>query len=420
MRIIEVEKKPLFFEEEKLSPEEKKYRSAVALMESVDCVTRFETAVDSQNSAAVLFESLGDYKDSRERAIKCKKKAVDIREKGMENAYRETVAMQEAAKSAIDYRTVISEFERFGEYKDSTERIALCQKAIKRLANLQAWKNRGVVVLVLAAFALIFWISPAKPYTKGIIRMKQEHYATAIKNFKQSGNFLNADNMKKKCRYQQALKAYAAGNEERAMMLCRLANGRADADELLTRLEIKRLREAKQGDRVLFGSRTWQVLRTDGKQCTLLQIGIFRQQIFAKKTNNWPDAYLRKWLNQTYKSKVLNQKERLLLQQICNDSKGEKMDKLYLLSYEEYEHYREQLPAQVMVPKTQTGNQDNPLTEDEEWETGDWWLRSAGSDSAKACYVDSQGVEHPDGDITQKMGVVPVIQILLDETLLEK
>ena len=54
-------------EEEELTPEEQRYRSAAELMESVDCVARYERAVISLNAAADLFDKLVDYKDSRNR-----------------------------------------------------------------------------------------------------------------------------------------------------------------------------------------------------------------------------------------------------------------------------------------------------------------------------------------------------------------
>ena len=52
---------------EKLSKEENLYRSAVSLMEAVDCISRFERVVYSLNDAANKFDKLDGYKDSAER-----------------------------------------------------------------------------------------------------------------------------------------------------------------------------------------------------------------------------------------------------------------------------------------------------------------------------------------------------------------
>ena len=280
MRIIEVEKKPLFFEEEKLSPEEKKYRSAVKLMESVDCVVRFETAVESLNSAAALFDELGDYKESAQKSRICREQAKQQQETGIKEAYQEALNLSDTAKTKADYRTVISEFERFPDYKDSGERIAASKKALRKIANRQAWRNRGIAVLLLAVFVAVFWLSPAKPYTKGLIRMEQGHYSTALLHFKKAGHFLNADAMKKRCYSKQAQNAYEKGDIKRAMQLCRRAEGRADADLLVTKIEIENISAKKAGDMVVFGKGIWQVLEADGSKRLLLYSGIVHNRVF--------------------------------------------------------------------------------------------------------------------------------------------
>lgn len=415
MRVIEVEKKPLFFEEEKLSPEEKQYRDAVGLMESVDCVTRFERAVASLDIAAAQFEGLGSYKDSAERAKACKKEAESIRDAGIRETYDEAVKLLGNAKTKIDYRTAIAEFERIPDYKDSRERMEECKSILRRIANRQAWMGRGVVVLVLAVLAAIFWISPAKPFTKGLIRMKQGHYSMAINHFKEAGNFLNADSMRKKCRYKQAVKAYGAGNANRAMRLCRMADGRADADLLLARIEIEKIRGAEAGGTVAFGKRDWQVLAVDGDKMLLLHSQCLEHdRAFAAEGNEWASSRIRRWLNRTYKKRVLNQGERRLLQEASLDPEGEKTDKMYLLDSREYAQY-----ADMITPayRYQSSTESHPAAD--KTEAGEWWLRDAGSAQGFVNYVDAGGKIHTDGKVTEEKGVRPVIEIRLDEQLLE-
>lgn len=315
MRIIEVEKKPLFFEEEKLSPEETKYRSAVELMESVECIVRYEKGVEALCAAAELFEELGDYKDSEKRGKECRKQSDSLLETGREQAYQEAVQMLEQARTKIDYRTVISEFDRFPDYKDSQERIDVCRKKLKRLASIQVWKNRGILVAVLAVVAVIFWLSPAMPFTKGLIRMKQGHYSLAIQHFNETGGFLNSKNLKKKCRYQQALKAYEKGNVEKASRLCLLARGNEGADRLQTQIELDAIRKAKVNDIVTFGKKTWQILDMDedGKLCIMIQEHPLTGRIFDEESGQWEQSGLRHWLNKKFKNSCFNQIERKLL-----------------------------------------------------------------------------------------------------------
>lgn len=403
MKIIEddtLKEKPLFFEEEKISEEEKKYRSAVNLMESVECVTRFERAVISLQSAAALFESLGEYKDSVQKKEACEMQAEITQETGMQAAYEAAVDMQNSARTKIDYRTVISEYERFPEYKDSVQRIETCKKKLIRLENRAVWKNRAIVLVVLALAAAIFWVSPAKPFTKGYLRMKQGYYKLAIQHFNEAGDFLNSESMVKKCRYQQALKAYEKGNLESTLKLCKKADGMKDADYLLTRLEIDHIRQSQPGDVISFGKREWVVLSVEGKEVQLLYNSKCREQKYALDTEdrekNWLNSKIRSWLNKTYKNVILNQGERKLLQQVSHDPKGEKVEKLYLLSCQEYQQYERYIPS---------------------GEGQDWWLRDMAGTTGIAYYI-SNGEVREDA-VNSLKGARPAIRILLDETLLE-
>lgn len=403
MKIIEddtLKEKPLFFEEEKISEEEKKYRSAVSLMESVECVTRFERAVMSLQNAAALFESLGEYKDSSQKKEACKKQAEITQKTGMQTAYETAVDMQNDARTKIDYRTVISEFERIPDYKDSVQRIEDCKKKLIRIENRAVWKNRAIVLLVLVLAATIFWVSPAKPFTKGYLRMKQGHYKLAIQHFNEAGDFLNSESMVKKCQYKQALKAYEKGNLENTIKFCKKADGMKDADYLLTRLEIDNIKQAQKGDVVSFGKREWIVLSVDGKEVQLLYNSKCREQKYAAdpedKEKNWLNSKIRSWLNKTYKNVILNQGERKLLQPVSHDPKGEKVEKLYLLSCQEYQQYDSYIPSD----KGQ-----------------DWWLRDMSEKTGIAYYVSNGEIQEDAVDSLK--GARPAIRILLDETLLE-
>lgn len=142
-------------EEEKLTPEEEKYRSAVALMESVDCVEVFEHSVASLRSAAGLFHELGEYKDSSSRAEKCLNKAEKEEKKGRKEAYQVAVKLCEEAESKSDFSDAITALERVHPFQDSGDRLEVCHQAIQRIEARRAWKNR---LIVLAVFCLVFVI----------------------------------------------------------------------------------------------------------------------------------------------------------------------------------------------------------------------------------------------------------------------
>lgn len=144
--------------EEVLTPEEEQYRSALALMESVDCITRFERGVKSLQAAAALFDNLGEYRDSTERAADCRRRANQMEGLGREQAYKKALVLFEQAQTRMDYRTVITELERFPDYKDCPERIERCKQEITRLETRFAWRNRGIILLGLVLLGLGIWL----------------------------------------------------------------------------------------------------------------------------------------------------------------------------------------------------------------------------------------------------------------------
>lgn len=142
------------FEEEELTTEEAKYRSAKELRNSLACVERYEQGVKTLLDAAALFDEISDYEDSTKLAADCRRKAELYEKKGMEKAYQEAVKLQKDAVTKMDYRTVISELERFPQYKDCGERIEECKRQIIRQETKTAWKNR-IIAFVIIAVAVV-------------------------------------------------------------------------------------------------------------------------------------------------------------------------------------------------------------------------------------------------------------------------
>jgi hypothetical protein len=149
-------------EEEELTPEEQGYRSAVELMESVDCVVRYERGVQSLQNAADQFRKLEGYRDSQEREKKCRRQALELEEKGREAAYREAVTLCENAVTKMDYRTAISELNRFPDYKDCGKRIEDCKGMVTAMETKQVRRNRVIVLIFVLLFlfaAYIFYLT---------------------------------------------------------------------------------------------------------------------------------------------------------------------------------------------------------------------------------------------------------------------
>lgn len=145
------------FEEEELTGEEAKYRSAGELRDSLVCVERYEQGVRTLLDAADLFDGISTYKDSAKQAADCRKKAEAYEQKGREKAYQAAVKLCDAAVTKMDYRTAISELERFADYRDSAERIEQCKKQIVRQETKAAWKNRIIAFIIIVVMAVCIW-----------------------------------------------------------------------------------------------------------------------------------------------------------------------------------------------------------------------------------------------------------------------
>lgn len=146
-----------YFEEEELTTEEAKYRSAKELRDSLGCVERYEQGVRTLLDAAALFDEIADYEDSAKLAADCRKAAETYEAEGMEKAYQQAVKLCEDAVTKMDYRTAITELERFPQYKDCAERIEECKKQIISRETKESWRNRIIAVIIIAVAALCIW-----------------------------------------------------------------------------------------------------------------------------------------------------------------------------------------------------------------------------------------------------------------------
>ena len=104
-----------------------------------------------------MFEEINDYGDSAKRAADCRKRAGAYEKKGIEKAYREAVKLCEEAVTKMDYRTAISELNRFPDYKDCKERIDACKKAVEREETKQAWKHRVIAAVIIVVAVVGVW-----------------------------------------------------------------------------------------------------------------------------------------------------------------------------------------------------------------------------------------------------------------------
>lgn len=165
-----------FKKKEKLSKEENLYRSAVSLMEAVDCIIRFDKLVFSLNDAAKKFEKLGSYKDSEERRKQCLNDAKEAADSGAAEAFNTAMKKIDKAKSKSDFADIIEDLKLVRKFdyrrEECNKNINDCQKCIRRLETIAACKRYAIIICVLAVLFVIFINTPLFPLVKELLLNK--------------------------------------------------------------------------------------------------------------------------------------------------------------------------------------------------------------------------------------------------------
>ncbi len=87
-----------------------------------------ETDIDFR-SAGKIFEQLGGYSDSKQKAEECEKIA-------LEKLYNRAVSSLNSAETDVDFRSVAELFKNLGDYSDSKQKVEECEKiALEKLYN---------------------------------------------------------------------------------------------------------------------------------------------------------------------------------------------------------------------------------------------------------------------------------------------
>ncbi len=158
---------------EKLSKEESLYRSAVSLMEAVDCISRFDRLVSSLNDAAKKFSRLDSYKDSAVLMQKCLKDAQAAADSGAAEVFDTALKKLAEAKSKSDFADIAEDFKlvkKFGYKKEEcSKNIQYCQKRIRTLETIAALKRYIIILCILAILITVFINTPLFPFVKKLV-----------------------------------------------------------------------------------------------------------------------------------------------------------------------------------------------------------------------------------------------------------
>lgn len=249
-----------------------------------DAMSLYETGEYAQ--AIVMFETLGDYRDSMEMVRKCN--------------YETAVSLMESGR----YEDAIPFFEALGDYEDSARKIADCELALR--------------------------------YNKAIALMDAGNFEEAVAVLETLDGYKDSANLLETCntaildgKYDDAV-ALMGHDPVQAFEALIALDGYKDsaqiADSIYENYETEKIKAAQVGDTILFGNYDQDMNRSNGREyiewlvleqknnkiLVLSKYGLDWQPYednFFKKGVLWSNCSLRKWLNETFISTAFSSSE---------------------------------------------------------------------------------------------------------------
>ena len=198
------------------------YTSAINAMNSAETEVYFK-------AAARAFQSIADFKDSKEKAKECLEKAESARK----DAILEDGKLKMNVDSISNYEDAIKLFESVSGWRDADEQIAVCKQKIEQLKikeeedkleaerkaeerRIENEKNKqqyikiakigGPILAVVIVFIIILnsVIIPSVKYNSAVKMMNNGEYEDAIAAFEELDGYKESENQIKECNYLYA------------------------------------------------------------------------------------------------------------------------------------------------------------------------------------------------------------------------
>ena len=351
----------------------------------------------SYKSAAQLFDSIENYKDSASLAKKCREKAEICRKDDILNTAKGKMTGDETES----YKEAISLLQTIPGWRDADEQKEACERKIEeqRIAAKKQKKKRTIArVSVLAAacacVAVILLVTqviiPNKNYNNAVALMEAGNYDEAIAAFTELGDYKDSADK---------------------IDVCGLA---IYGEEIWNKIK-----NINVGDTYTFGSYEqdnntsngkeeieWQVLeRQDNKILLISKYALDCQQYNSEYTDvTWETCTLRSWLNSTFLSNAFSESEKSMIADTkvtaeenpnySTNPGNDTTDKIFLLSINEVNKYFTTDESRKCVP-TAYAIEQGAYTVSSETSGGKatcrWWLRSPGSSQHLASIVRYDG-----------------------------
>lgn len=346
------------------------YQRAIRKMNADRLIVQFAYKIENYETAAVMFDEVGDYEDARELAKRCRRLAEEARGEEKKDLYRRAMESRDNAQSEQEYERVAEAFGSLGDYGDASQKERECRDVIRKMQTKRRRKiSIAVLILVIIAGAVTAGFATGFfRYLKGIGYYYMEAYDRARLAFETVPSLLDSGQWQERC------------------------DAKLESQELAA--EEEALRSAKAGDTVTIGGNSWLVLERQGDEALLIlnqvkKDGPFYHVPYQEEggSADWEASSLRKDLNGEILTETFTEQEQAMLLPVAENG-----DRMRILTEQETEDYGEILNKMSGV---------------------DYWIAAQGEQENRIMFVSGGGILMRQGypADSDQLSVRPVIRI---------
>lgn len=423
-----------------------------AYTNAINALNSAETEADFK-SAAHAFQSIADFKDSKEKAKECLEKA----EAARKDAVLADGKSKMTGEDAQSYKNAISIFKTIPDWKNSAELILQCEEKIeaikaqeeadrleaerraekRKIALSKAKKKAKKITIIFTPIiaGIIFVIIlnsviiPSVKYNSAVKMMNSGEYIEAIAAFEELYGYKESETQINECNYLYAVELYKAQKYDSAIAAFEKLNGYKDSKEQIENCNIGKygeekwnvIKNIKVGGTYKFGTYEqdnntsngkedieWLILAKEEDKLLLISDKALDRQPYNESNVDitWETCSLRKWMNTTFFNEAFSAEEQTRIQstnvsadknpQYDTDPGKATTDKVFLLSTSEVNMYltyyeeRQSVPTDYAIAKGAYKNTESIYVKDGAV-TCSWWLRTSGYAQNNASVVLQSG-----------------------------
>ena len=353
-----------------------------------------------------------------------------------EQYYQDIVTRMRSASSVSDYEGIIKELNKLENYKDCSALAEQCRKKIELKTKQRKKLTAIAIAAAIACLAFVILLTqviiPNNKYNAAVELMETGEYEEAITAFEALDGYKDSTDKITECSYGIAVELMETGNiteaYESLVALGDYKDSAEKAESILEQYRAEKLKTAKVGDYVSFGSYEqdndtangkedieWLVLdKQDDKILVISKYGLDAKPYNKEYTDiTWEKCTLRSWLNDDFYNAAFNADEKKAIVQTevsadknpkYNTSPGnDTTDNVFLLSINEVNKYFSSDSARQCAATAYAIEQGAYTNSDYKVDVGFscwWWLRSPGffRNCAAAVYYDGS-VDHLGSDV---------------------